>query len=77
MTLRSSPALISIALVLSAVFVPTAFLGGITGEFFRQFALTIAVATVFSSINALTMSPALSALLLGQPACPRPWTSGT
>jgi hydrophobe/amphiphile efflux-1 (HAE1) family protein len=57
-------ALISIALVLSAVFVPTAFLGGITGEFFRQFALTIAVATIISAFNSLTLSPALGALLL-------------
>ncbi|MBC7945285.1 MAG: efflux RND transporter permease subunit, partial [Burkholderiales bacterium] len=57
-------ALISIALVLSAVFIPTAFLGGISGEFFRQFALTIAVATVISAFNSLTLSPALGAILL-------------
>ncbi len=57
-------ALISIALVLSAVFVPTAFLGGITGAFFRQFALTIAVATIISAFNSLTLSPALGAILL-------------
>jgi HAE1 family hydrophobic/amphiphilic exporter-1 len=55
---------VATTLVLLAVFVPTAFLPGITGEMYRQFALTIAVSTVFSSINALTMSPALSALLL-------------
>lgn len=55
---------IATTLVLLAVFVPTAFLGGITGQLYRQFALTIAVATVFSSINALTLSPALSAILL-------------
>ncbi len=55
---------VATTLVLLAVFVPTAFLGGITGQLYRQFALTIAVATVFSSINALTLSPALSALLL-------------
>jgi HAE1 family hydrophobic/amphiphilic exporter-1 len=58
---------IATTLVLLAVFVPAAFLPGITGEMYRQFALTIAVATVFSSINALTMSPALSALLLRPP----------
>jgi hydrophobe/amphiphile efflux-1 (HAE1) family protein len=59
-----SGALIAIALVLCAVFVPVAFLGGITGQFYRQFALTIATATVISAFNALTLSPALSALLL-------------
>ena len=58
------PALVSIALVLSAVFVPTAFLGGISGEFFRQFALTIAVATIISAFVSLTLSPALGAILL-------------
>ncbi len=57
-------ALISIALVLCAVFIPTAFLGGITGQFYRQFALTIAVATVISAFNSLTLSPALCAILL-------------
>lgn len=57
-------ALVSIALVLAAVFVPTAFLEGITGEFFRQFAITIAVATVISCFCSLTLSPALSSLLL-------------
>jgi len=55
---------VATTLVLLAVFVPSAFLPGITGEMYRQFALTIAVATVFSTINALTLSPALSALLL-------------
>jgi multidrug efflux pump subunit AcrB len=58
---------VATTLVLLAVFVPTAFLPGITGEMYRQFALTIAVSTVFSSINALTMSPALCALLLRPP----------
>ena len=47
-----------------AVFVPCAFISGITGQFFRQFALTIAVSTVISAFNSLTLSPALSALLL-------------
>lgn len=55
---------IAVGLVLSAVFVPCAFIGGITGQFFRQFALTIATSTVISAFNSLTLSPALSALLL-------------
>jgi hydrophobe/amphiphile efflux-1 (HAE1) family protein len=55
---------IAIALVLCAVFVPCAFLGGITGQFFRQFAVTIAVSTVISAFNSLTLSPALAAILL-------------
>src|SRR5262249_58733325 len=55
---------IAVALVLCAVFVPCAFLGGITGQFFRQFAVTIAVSTVLSAFNSLTLSPALAALLL-------------
>src|SRR5438132_1682048 len=55
---------IAIALVLCAVFVPCAFIGGVTGQFFRQFAVTIAVSTVFSAFNSLTLSPALAALLL-------------
>jgi hydrophobe/amphiphile efflux-1 (HAE1) family protein len=57
-------ALVSIALVLCAVFVPTAFLGGISGEFFRQFAITIAVATAISCFCSLTLSPALASLIL-------------
>jgi multidrug efflux pump len=55
---------IAIGLVLAAVFVPCAFITGITGQFFRQFALTIAVSTLISAFNSLTLSPALSALLL-------------
>ena len=58
---------VATTLVLLAVFVPAAFMPGITGELYRQFALTIAVATIFSSINALTLSPALAALLLRLP----------
>ncbi len=58
---------VATTLVLLAVFVPAAFLPGITGEMNRQFALTIAVSTIFSSVNALTMSPALSALILRPP----------
>ncbi|MGY3463828.1 hydrophobe/amphiphile efflux-1 (HAE1) family protein [Bradyrhizobium sp. LM6.11] len=57
-------ALVSIALVLCAVFVPTAFLGGISGQFFQQFAVTIAVATAISCFCSLTLSPALASLLL-------------
>ncbi len=59
-----SAALVAIVLVLCAVFVPTTFLTGITGEFYRQFAVTIATATVISLILSLTLSPALAALLL-------------
>jgi len=55
---------IAVALVLCAVFVPTAFISGITGQFYKQFALTIAASTVISAINSLTLSPALCALLL-------------
>ena len=55
---------IAVGLVLTAVFVPCAFITGITGQFFRQFALTIAVSTVISAFNSLTLSPALAALLL-------------
>ena len=57
-------ALVSIALVLCAVFVPTAFLDGITGQFFRQFAVTITVAMAISAFCSLTLSPALSAMIL-------------
>ena len=55
---------IAISLVLMAVFIPCAFITGITGQFFRQFAVTIAVSTFFSAVNSLTLSPALAALLL-------------
>src|SRR5947209_1965280 len=55
---------IGIALVLSAVFVPTAFIPGITGRLYQQFALTIAISVILSAFNALTLSPALSAMLL-------------
>jgi multidrug efflux pump len=56
--------IIAIALVLVAVFAPIAFITGLTGEFYKQFALTIAISTVISAINSLTLSPALAALLL-------------
>jgi HAE1 family hydrophobic/amphiphilic exporter-1 len=59
----SSP-VIAIAIILSAVFVPTAFIPGITGRLYQQFAVTIAVSVIISAFNALTLSPALSALLL-------------
>ena len=55
---------IGIALVLSAVFVPTAFIPGITGRLYQQFAVTIAISVILSAFNALTLSPALAALLL-------------
>jgi multidrug efflux pump len=55
---------VAVALVLCAVFVPCAFISGITGRFFLQFAVTIAASTVFSAINSLTLSPALAAILL-------------
>jgi multidrug efflux pump len=56
--------IIATALVLSAVFIPTAFISGLTGQFYKQFAITIAISTVISAFNSLTLSPALSALLL-------------
>ena len=56
--------IISTALVLCAVFIPTAFITGLTGQFYRQFALTIAISTVISAFNSLTLSPALAAVLL-------------
>jgi multidrug efflux pump len=68
---------VAIGLVLAAVFVPCAFISGIIGQFFRQFALTIAVSTVISAFNSLTLSPALAALLLRPRAKgsfePLPW----
>ena len=62
---------IAIAIILSAVFIPTAFIPGITGRLYQQFAVTIAVSVIISAFNALTLSPALSALLL------RPKKKGT
>jgi multidrug efflux pump len=56
--------IIAIGLVLCAVFIPMAFLSGVTGQFYRQFAVTIAISTVISTINSLTLSPALAAMLL-------------
>jgi HAE1 family hydrophobic/amphiphilic exporter-1 len=55
---------VAIALILTAVFVPTVFIPGITGRLYQQFALTIAISVIFSAFNALSLSPALAALLL-------------
>ena len=66
-------ALVAIALVLSAVFIPTAFISGISGQFYRQFALTIAVATLFSCFVSLTLSPALCRVLLQPHGAKRDW----
>ncbi len=63
MSQLSAP-VIAVGLVLSAVFIPCAFISGITGQFFRQFALTIASSTIISTFNSLTLSPALTAVLL-------------
>src|ERR1700716_1468542 len=63
--------IIAIALVLCAVFIPTAFVSGLTGQFYRQFALTIAISTVISAFNSLTLSPALASRLLLPHGAPR------
>ena len=63
--------ILAITSVLAAVFIPTAFLSGLTGQFYRQFALTIAISTILSAFNSLTLSPALAAVLL-QPHGARP-----
>ena len=63
--------IIAIALVLCAVFVPMAFLDGVTGQFYKQFAVTIAISTVISAINSLTLSPALAAKLLKPHGAPK------
>ncbi|CAG9179346.1 efflux RND transporter permease subunit [Cupriavidus respiraculi] len=67
--------IIAIALVLIAVFVPLAFMSGLTGQFYKQFALTISISTVISAFNSLTLSPALSALLLRSHDAPKDWLS--
>ena len=75
-----SGALVAIALVLAAVFLPTAFITGISGEFYRQFAITIAASTAFSAVNSLTLSPALAAILFAghqDAAQPAASTAGT
>ncbi len=63
--------IIAIALVLCAVFVPIGFIPGLTGQFYKQFALTIAISTVISAVNSLTLSPALSAVLLRSHDAPK------
>ena len=63
--------IVATALVLCAVFVPTAFISGLTGQFYQQFALTIAISTVISAINSLTLSPALAAVLLKDHHAPK------
>jgi HAE1 family hydrophobic/amphiphilic exporter-1 len=65
-------AILATFLVLAAVFVPTAFIPGITGQFYQQFAVTITIATALSAVNSLTLSPALCALLLKPHDAPRP-----
>lgn len=69
--------IIAIALVLCAVFIPLAFVSGLSGQFYRQFAVTIAISTIISAFNSLTLSPALAALLLkGHDAAPDAVTRG-
>ncbi|MCR8921296.1 efflux RND transporter permease subunit [Dasania sp. GY-MA-18] len=63
--------IIATTLVLAAVFIPTAFMSGLTGQFYKQFALTIAISTFISALNSLTLSPALSALLLRSKDAPK------
>ncbi len=63
--------IVATALVLSAVFIPTAFISGLTGQFYKQFAITIAISTIISAFNSLTLSPALSALLLKSHHAPK------
>ncbi|GAA4325592.1 multidrug efflux RND transporter permease subunit [Pigmentiphaga soli] len=65
--------IIAIALTLVAVFVPLAFMTGLTGQFYKQFAMTIAISTVISAFNSLTLSPALAALLLKPHDAPKDW----
>ncbi|MDP9174957.1 MAG: efflux RND transporter permease subunit [Planctomycetota bacterium] len=73
-----TPAIIAIAFGLTAVFVPVAFISGITGQFYRQFALTISFSTLLSAFNSLTLSPALAALILKPHDAKKDWlTRGT
>src|SRR5213592_1132638 len=65
--------IIATALVLCAVFVPTAFISGLTGQFYKQFAITIAISTVISAFNSLTLSPALCAVLLKEHGAKKDW----
>jgi multidrug efflux pump len=68
-----TPAVIAIAFGLTAVFVPVAFISGITGQFYKQFALTISFSTLLSAFNSLTLSPALAALILKPHAAKKDW----
>ena len=68
--------IIATALVLCAVFIPTAFISGLTGQFYKQFAITIAISTVISAFNSLTLSPALCAVLLKDHHAPKDWFGG-
>ena len=65
--------IIATSLVITGVFVPIAFISGLTGQFYQQFALTIAIATIISTVNSLTLSPALSAILLRGQDAPKDW----
>jgi len=65
--------IVATALVLCAVFIPTAFISGLTGQFYKQFAITIAISTVISAFNSLTLSPALCAVLLNNHDDPKDW----
>ncbi len=65
--------IIATALVLCAVFVPTAFISGLSGQFYKQFAITIAISTIISAFNSLTLSPALCAVLLKDHHAPKDW----
>jgi len=65
--------IVATALVLCAVFIPTAFISGLTGQFYKQFAITIAISTVISAFNSLTLSPALCAVLLKDHHSPKDW----
>jgi len=69
--------IIATALVLCAVFIPTAFISGLTGQFYKQFAITIAISTVISAFNSLTLSPALCAVLLKDHNAPKDWFART
>src|SRR5271165_6377318 len=69
--------IVATALVLCAVFVPTAFISGLTGQFYKQFAITIAISTVISAFNSLTLSPALCAVLLQDHRAPKDWFART
>ena len=70
-----TPAIIAIAFGLTAVFVPVAFISGITGQFYRQFALTISFSTLLSAFNSLTLSPALAALILRPHGKKKDWAT--